>query len=194
MKGVARDMLKKETQTYIIEICERMEKWITPTFSLMPKLFGAPGIVVFSERGFSFSPKQFETFFWPTMKKMIISFANKGYISALAIEGDATHLIPLLLELPKKVSRQSIFVCDTSDIFQVNKILDGHMCIMGNIPLSTMCVGTPKNIEKYCEKLFSELKPGGGFILSPALGIPDEAKAENVHAMINYTHKHGNYK
>ena len=82
---------------------------------------------------------------------------------------------------------------DTSDIFEVNRILDGHMCIMGNIPLSTMCVGTPKDVEKYCDKMFAELKPGGGFITCSALGIPDEAKPENVHAMINYALKHGNY-
>lgn len=194
VRGLSKDLLKKDIRPLVIEFCERMEKWLTPTFSLTQKLFGAPGIVVFSERGFSFSPKQFETYFWPTFKKMIISFANEGCIAALAIEGDATHVIHYLLELPKKVARQCIFACDQTDIFKANKILDGHMCIMGNIPLSTMCVGTPKDVEKYCERLFKELKPGGGFILSPALGIPDEAKAENVHAMINYAHKYGSYE
>ncbi len=67
------------------------------------------------------------------------------------------------------------------------------MSIMSNIPLSTMCVGSPKNVEDYCEKLFAELKPGGGLLLSPAIGIPDEAKPENVRAMVNYALKHGNY-
>ena len=82
---------------------------------------------------------------------------------------------------------------DSSDIFEVNRILDGHMSIVGNIPLSTMCVGTPKDVEKYCDKMFAELKPGGGFLNCSALGVPDEARPENVHAMINYTHKHGKY-
>ena len=118
---------------------------------------------------------------------------NQGLIPFLTWESDVTHLVRFLLELPKKISQRCVFNCDTSDIFQVNKILDGRMAIAGNIPLSTMCVGTKRDVEKYCEKLFPELKPGGGFLLSPALGIPDEAKPENVQAMIEYAHKYGKY-
>ncbi|MBD3351029.1 MAG: hypothetical protein GF364_06045 [Candidatus Lokiarchaeota archaeon] len=56
-----------------------------------------------------------------------------------------------------------------------------------------MCVGSPKDVKKYCDKIFPELKPNGGFLLCPALGIPDESKPENVHAMIEYGHKYGRY-
>jgi uroporphyrinogen-III decarboxylase len=108
-------------------------------------------------------------------------------------EGDVTHLVHFILELPKNVSRRCVFNCDTSNIFEVKKILDGHMAIAGNIPLSTMCVGSPHDVEKYCATLFSELKPGGGYMLGPALGIPDEAKPENVRAMIQYAKKYGKY-
>ncbi|MFO8018185.1 MAG: hypothetical protein R6U96_06080 [Promethearchaeia archaeon] len=41
--------------------------------------------------------------------------------------------------------------------------------------------------------MFAELKPGGGFINCSALGIPDEAKPENVRALIDYTREHGTY-
>ena len=67
------------------------------------------------------------------------------------------------------------------------------MSIAGNIPLSTMCVGMPHDVEKYCATLFDELKPGGGYMLGPSLGIPDEAKPENVRAMIRYAQKYGKY-
>ncbi|MHA1273141.1 MAG: uroporphyrinogen decarboxylase family protein [Promethearchaeota archaeon] len=193
LKGLTRDMMKKKTREQLKELMERMEPWLTRIFSEMPKLNGSNGIFFPSERAFSLSPRQFEEFYWPTLKKMIISFVKDGNIPFLVWESDVTHLIHFLLELPKSISRRCCFMCDTSDIFEVNRILDGHMCIMGNVPLSTMCVGSPKDVEKYCEKMFAELKPGGGFINCSALGIPDEAKPENVRALIDYTFKHGYY-
>ncbi len=53
----------------------------------------------------------------------------------------------------------------------------------GKMILGTVA-GDIHDVEKYFAKLFEVLKPGGGYLLSPALGIPDEAKPENVHTMI----------
>lgn len=193
LQGLSRDMIKKTTRTQLIELLNRIEPWLTPILTAMPQMAGSNGIFFPSERAFSLSPKQFEQYYWPTLKKIIISMVKAGDIPFLVWESDVTHIVHFLLELPKKISRRCCFMCDTSDIFEVNKILNGHMCIMGNVPLSTMCVGAPKDVEHYCEKMFTELKPGGGFINCSALGIPDEAKPENVHALINYTHKYGRY-
>ena len=191
--SLIRDMMKKESKVQLAELLNKMEPRLTPLLSALPKFFGYNGIFFPSERAFSLSPRQFEEFYWPTLKKMIISFVKAGNIPFLVWESDVTHIIHFLLELPTSISRRCCLMVDQSDIFEVNRILDGHMAIQGNVPLSTMCVGTPKDVEKYCEKMFAELKPGGGFINCAALGIPDEAKPENVHALINYTQKYGKY-
>jgi hypothetical protein len=193
LHSISRDLIKKQTRESVVDICNRMNPWLLSLWTMLPKITGCNGVWFPSERAFSLSPKQFETYYWPTLKQMILKLVKEGLIPFLTWESDVTHLVPFLLELPKNVSRRCVFNCDTSDIFKVRKILGDHMCIAGNIPLSTMCVGTPHDVEKYCEKLFAELKPGGGFLLSPALGIPDEAKPENVHAMINYAKKYGKY-
>ena len=193
LNSLIRDMMKKERRQHLIELINRIEPWLTPLMSTLPKINGQKGIFFVAERAFSLSPKQFEQFYWPPLKKMILSFVKAGNIPFLVWESDVTHLVPFLLELPKKVSHRCCLFVDTGDIFKINRILDGHMAIQGNVPLSTMCVGTPKDVEKYCEKMFAELKPGGGFLNCSALGIPDEAKPENVHALINYTKKHGRY-
>ncbi len=190
---LTRDLMRKQTRDSVVELCRRMDPWLIDLFKLPGKMMGFPGVWFPSERAFSLSPKQFEQFYWPTLKTMIYAFVKEGLIPFLTWESDVTHLIPFLTELPRSVARRCVFNCDTSDIFQAKKLLDGHMCIAGNIPLSTMCVGTPHDVEKYCVKLFEVLKPGGGYLLSPALGIPDEAKPENVHAMIQYARKHGKY-
>ncbi|MCP4762858.1 MAG: hypothetical protein GY870_13850, partial [archaeon] len=52
----------------------------------------------------------------------------------------------------------------------------------------------PKDVEKQLEKITPQLMNGGGWGCQPSLGTPDEAKPENIHAMINYMHKHGVYR
>lgn len=193
ISSLARDMIKKDYREKIAELCKRINPWLIALYKTVPLISGLPGVWFTVERAFSLSPKQFEALYWPTYKQMIIALVDAGLVPFLTMESDVTHLVRFLLELPPKIARRCVFNCDTSDIFHVHKILGDHMCIAGNIPLSTMCVGTPHDVEKYCEKLFDVLKPGGGFILSPALGIPDDAKPENVHAMIRYAHTHGKY-
>jgi len=193
LSSLTRDLMHKQTREDIVEICERMNPWLIQLYMTLARLTGLPGVFFPSERAFSLSPRQFEQFYWPTLKQMILAFVKEGLIPFLEWESDVTHLVHFLKELPRSVARRCVFNCDTSDIFEVHKILDGHMAITGNIPLSTMCVGTPRDVEKYCTRLFEVLKPGGGYLLCPALGIPDEAKPENVHAMIKFAKKNGNY-
>ncbi len=193
ISSLTRDLMRKQTRDAVVELCRRMNPWLVQLFTMVAKLTGQHGVWFPSERAFSLSPKQFEQFYWPTLKQMILALVKEGLIPFLTWESDTTHLVPFLKELPRSVAHRCVFNCDTSNIFEVHKILDGHMAIAGNIPLSTMCVGTPHEVEKYCGKLFEVLKPGGGYLLSPALGIPDEAKPENVHAMIKYARKYGKY-
>lgn len=193
IQSLSKDLMKKDLRQKVLDIMDWMTPYVTSLFSSIANITGNPGVWFTSERAFSLSPKQFEQFYWPALQKMILAFVKKGLIPFLTIESDVTHLVHYLKELPKDVARRCVFNCDTTDIIKAHKILDGHMCIAGNIPLSIMCVGTPNDVKDYCDKIFPELKGTGGFLLSPALGIPDEAKPENVHAVIEYAHKYGQY-
>jgi uroporphyrinogen-III decarboxylase len=68
-------------------------------------------------------------------------------------------------------------------MFKAKKILGDTVCIRGNVPASMLITGTPDEVREYCKKLFDVVGAGGGFILDGSVGIPDEAKDENVLAM-----------
>jgi len=53
--------------------------------------------------------------------------------------------------------------------------------------------GTPDEITEYCKKLISVVGKNNGFMLDGAIGIPDEAKLENVKAMFAAVHRYGRY-
>jgi len=176
------------------EMVERVTEMLAPVVISVYENFvvgsGLRGAVILCERAFSLSPRRFARFSLPTLKKVVDALIERGILPIITLEGDCTHLFEFMLEFPEG---KCICNIDTGDIFKARNILEGHMCIAGNVPMNMMVTGTPDNIREYCKRLIQEVAPGGGYLLSGALGIPDNARPENVRAMVEYTIEHGKY-
>jgi uroporphyrinogen-III decarboxylase len=136
------------------------------------------------------SPKQFEEFVWPYWKRSIEATLNLGYdIVWMFFEGRRDKQLEYFTKFPK--GRLLIFL-ESTDIFRAKEILGDRVCLMGNVPLSLLRVGSPQDIEEYCKKLINICGKGGGFILANGGGIFD-AKPENVKAMVESVEKYGCY-
>lgn len=135
------------------------------------------------------SRKQYETFYWPGLKKALLANIELGYTPMPFFEGKCDDRLEYLLEIPK-----GKIVChfDRTDMARAKEILGDHFCIMGNVPSSLLQVGNPADVEEYCKKLLEVCGKGGGFILAPG-GPTDEAKPDNVRAMVNSVRKYGTY-
>ena len=71
----------------------------------------------------------------------------------------------------------------------------GHTCIAGSVPASPLISSTPDEVKRYVEKLLAEVKEGGGYILTGSVsGIPDEARPENVRALLKAVEEYGRYR
>jgi uroporphyrinogen decarboxylase len=64
---------------------------------------------------------------------------------------------------------------------------------MGGVPHTLLQVASPSEVEEYCKKLIKTCGKGGGFIFTTSTGITNEAKLENVKAMIDTVKKYGVY-
>jgi uroporphyrinogen-III decarboxylase len=67
------------------------------------------------------------------------------------------------------------------------------MCIRGNVPATLLQTGTVQDVKDYCKTLIDVVGKDGGLIVCPRV-VPDEATAENLHAMIDFTKEYGVYK
>ena len=105
-------------------------------------------------------------------------------------EGDCTSRLETIKDIPKG---KAIYWFERTDIFKAKEILGDTVCIRGNVPGTLLCLGSPEDVEAYCKKLIDVVGKGGGFILDGAIGIPDEAKPENVKAMADTTKEYGVY-
>ena len=131
----------------------------------------------------------FEKFYWPTLKKVILSLVDSGLVPCPFFEGVWDRRLEYLLELPK--GKVLCHFARTS-MKRAKEVLGGHLCIMGDIPASILQVGTIQDVKEYCKKIIDECGKDGGFILS---NMPmDYAKPENVKAMIDFTKEYGVYR
>lgn len=191
MRGAMIDMYRRPQQ--LLELCDKILEWrIARAVPADPKKRGNPKRIFMplhrGAEGFM-SKKQFETFYWPGLKKAILATIDLGYVPMPFFEGRCDSVLEYLLELPKGST-----VChfEHTDMFRAKEVLGDHLCIMGNVPSSLLQLGSVPEVEEYCEKILKGCKKGGGLILTNGSSI-DEAKPENVKAMIDSAKKYGLY-
>lgn len=60
------------------------------------------------------------------------------------------------------------------------------LCFRGNVPVSLLCTGTPGEVKAYLKSLINTFGREGGLNVDRG-AILDEAKAENVKALVDFT-------
>ena len=135
------------------------------------------------------SLQQFETFYWPTLKSIILSLVDEGLTPCVFFEGDYTSRLEYLLELPRGTVLGHF---DTTDVFKAKEVLKDHMCIRGNVPPSLLQTGTPQDVKDYCKKLIDVVGKGGGLVMAPRSSV-DEVNPKNFKPMFDFTREYGVY-
>ncbi len=143
----------------------------------------------FGSAGFM-SNKQYARFYWPTFKKLLLALIDAGLTPIPLFEGDYTPRLEFLTELPKgKVAGHF----DIVDRKRAKEIIGNSICFWGNVPSSLLATGTPKQVKEDVRELIDLFGDNGGVIIDGSGGIPDEAKPENVAAMVEEVFEYGIY-
>jgi hypothetical protein len=138
-------------------------------------------------RGFM-SDEQFERFYWPSFKQLCLSIIEAGGVPCPLFEGDYTPRLKYLAELPPgKIAGHF----DKVDRSKFKEILGDSMCFWGNIPASLLCTGRPQQVKDDVKRLIDTFGDTGSLILDCGLGIPDEAKPENLYALREAADEYG---
>jgi hypothetical protein len=136
------------------------------------------------------SDEQFKKFYWPTFKQVMLGLIEGGCIPFPALEGSWGSRLEIIQDIPKG---KTVWMVDQSDMAKVKETLGKNACLIGNVPSSMLKLGTPDEVKDYCKKLIDTVGKGGGFIMGNGAFF-DEAKPENVKAMVDFTKEYGVYK
>jgi hypothetical protein len=136
------------------------------------------------------SDEQFKKFYWPTFKAVILGLIEGGCIPFPALEGHWGSRLEVIQDVPKG---KTMWMVDQTDMAKAKETLGKNACLIGNVPSSTLKLGTPDEVKDYCRKLIDTVGKGGGFIMGNGAFF-DEAKPENIKAMVDFTKEYGIYK
>lgn len=187
-KGAMLDMFR-----YPDKLIAAMEKMLPVMLQtgLAAKSRGCARVFIPVHKGLDgfMSPDQFNTFFWPTFRRLILDLIAEGMNPVILWEGNCTSRLETIVDIPRG---KAVYWFERTDIFRAKEVLGDTVCIRGNVPLSIMSTGTPDDVKAYCKKLIDVVGKNGGFILDSST-VLDDAKVENVRAMIEFTKEYGVY-
>ena len=186
MRGIMLDMLKRPDKLLVAQekVTHFELKSVLATGmkqALLPLHRGSDGFM---------SLNQFEKFYWPQLKGLMLQLIDNGIRPGCFYEGVWDERLEYLTELPKG---KTFGMFQASDIFKVKEVLGDTMCIIGGMPNSLIQSGTVQEVRDYTNKLCQEVGKDGGFIMSTGVGEMSGAKPELVKAWVDATLEYGSY-
>jgi hypothetical protein len=124
------------------------------------------------------SQEQFEKFYWPTWKQVMLGLYEEGIICQLFIEGSYNTRLENLAQMPEKS-----LVChfDKTDMKRAKEILSDKFTIAGNVPASMMSTGSADEVRAYCDGLVELFEDAPGYIMAFGCGF-EMTTAEKIRA------------
>lgn len=136
------------------------------------------------------SPEQFETFYWPSLRKLLLGLINEGLVPYPLAEGRYGARLEVIRDLPRG---SMVWSFEDIDMARAKAVLGDSACIAGNVPTSLLHTGTPEDVKECCRKLIETCAPGGGYILTASAGM-NEGNPDNLRAMTEAVKEYGVYK
>jgi len=190
------------TKGIMLDIYRQPDKLIQAMEALVPLMIGMgvanaqqsgnPMVFIPLPKGADgfLSDEQFKKFYWPTFRQVMMGLISEGCIPFPALEGHWDSRLKVIQDIPKG---KTAWMVDQSDMVKVKETLGKNACLMGNVSSSMLKLSTPDEVKAYCKKLIDTAGKGGGFIMMNGAFF-DEAKPENVKAMVDFTREYGVYK
>jgi hypothetical protein len=162
-KGIMTDMFRRPDE--LLSACERYVPILIKSIVKASDRTDAPTALYVLHKGADgfMSREQFEKFYWPSWKEVMLGLYEEGITSYLFIEGSYNTRLENLAEMPEKS-----LLChfDQTDMRKAKEILSDKFIISGNVPASLMATGTVDEVRAYCGDLVELFEDAPGYIMS----------------------------
>jgi hypothetical protein len=188
MRGALLDMYRNPEK--LLAAIEFLTPMVIRNAILLAKNSGSNRVYMPLHRGSAgfMSDEQFARFYWPSLKRVLTGLIDTGHTPMVYFEGDYTPRLKYLAELPRAKIAGHFEVVDRKE---VKRLIGDTMCFWGNVPARMLITGTPDQVRDDVKELIDTFADNGGLIVDSSMGLPDEAKPENVHAMIETVFTYG---
>jgi uroporphyrinogen-III decarboxylase len=182
-RGIVMDRFRQPEK--ILAAAERLTPLMTRWILNQVTVADAPVCIFVLHKGADgfMSDADFRTFYWPTLKAVMLGLIEQGVVPLMFAEGGYNSRLEAIAddEIP---AGSVIWLFDQTDMAAAKRILRGRACIAGNVPSSLLAIGTAGEVEKYVTDLLDECASDGGFVLMTG-AVVDDAKPETLKALID---------
>jgi uroporphyrinogen-III decarboxylase len=167
-KGILTDLYRRPDE--VIAACEAYVPVIVNSVIQNCNMMGWSGVLFPLHKGADgfMSQQQFERFYWPTFKAVMMAFYEEGLTNALFVEGTYDSRLETIAEMPEK---SCYWFFDQTDMRRVKEILGGRFTIGGNVPASLMVRGSTEDLRAYCDDLVDLFEDTPGYIMTFGCGF-----------------------
>jgi len=138
--------------------------------------------------GMFFSPKVFRDLLFDRYKRVLDKVSIPWVLHS---DGNIKEAIPMLIELG--VAGIHPNEKGAMDIVENKKEFRDKLCILGNVDLNLLGMGSPEQVDAEVKELIRTVGPGGGYIITSGNSLASYLKPENVIAMADAVRKYGAY-
>jgi hypothetical protein len=188
-RGIVMDMYRQPEK--LLEALEAVTPYSVKSAVAGADTSGCPMIFIPMHKGDDsfMSLKQFEKFYWPTFRKLLLGIISEGCVPVMVIDGRYNTRLEIIKELPRA---SVVWILEQTDMFKAKKILGDSACIGGNITAAQLYTQTPPAIKECCRKLIEVCGENGGYILTLGSSV-DRCNPANLQAIIEAAKEYGVY-
>jgi uroporphyrinogen decarboxylase len=135
-----------------------------------------------------FSPAEFRRLVLPRYRRVREKITLPWIIHS---DGNMTPFLDDLISL--KIAGLHPLEHGAMDIRAVKRTHGHLLCVLGNVDLNVLGLGTPEDVERVVRELIRDVGPGGGYILTCGNSLAGYLQPENVLALAAAARKYGRY-
>jgi hypothetical protein len=189
MRGTMIDMYRQPEKLHAaMEVVQQLQ---LPDAIATAKESGNPRVTLLLFRGSDgfMSLEQFEEFYWPGTKELIIALINEGLTPCVWFEGIWDQRLVYIAELP---AGKVLGFFERTDLSEAKEALRDKMCIAGGMPISLLQTGTAEEIREHTQRSIETLGVDGGYVMACSTAM-DRVSKEQMRAWVDATREFGVY-
>ena len=188
-RGIMLDMYKRPTQ--LLAAMDRLVPLAIREGVIGAEKTNCPVVFMPLHKGTGgfMSNAQFEKFYWPSLRRVLVGLIDEGLVPLLFAEGNYVERLEIIRDLPKG---STIWYFEDMDMSKAKSMLKDVACIAGNLPVSLLCTGTPEQVKEKSRRLIETCAAGGGYILAGSASM-NEGNPDNLRAMMAAAKEYGVY-
>jgi uroporphyrinogen-III decarboxylase len=155
-KGIASDLYRQPGK--ILEAIEKNTPKMIEQTIRMADASDCPVVIMPLHKGDDrfMSDKQFEKFYWPSFKRVLLALVKEGLVPFPFAEGAYNRRLEAISDMPKT---GVVWYFDQTDMKRAKETVGEVSCIAGHTPTSRLITGTAAQVKENCRKLIEDCAP-----------------------------------